>query len=126
MCECLSVCVSVCLCVCICLCLCVCVCMCMCMCVCVCMCVCCTSTDQSIDGDTMYAARIIVSDILGVEVPLEFMLRVCSSIKPYSINAAGIAMQSGQKGLLAPIIVTVSTGQHELATGHQRCFAGQV
>ena len=53
-------------------------------------------------------------------------MRVCSSIKPYHINDAGIVMQSGQKGLLAPIIVTVSSGQHLLASGRQRCMAGQV
>jgi hypothetical protein len=124
--TCKGVCLRVSVCVFVCLCGCVSVCLCVYVSVCLCVCRYLYCTDQHIHGDTMYAGRIIVSDILGVEVSLEFMLRVCSSIKPYSINAAGIVMQSGQKGLLAPIIVTVSSGQHLMATGRQRCFAGQV
>jgi len=31
--------------------------------------------------DAMYPGQMLVSDVLGVEVSLEFMLRVCSSIK---------------------------------------------
>ena len=35
----------------------------------------------TLTGDAMYPGRMLVSDVLGVEVSLEFMLRVCSSIK---------------------------------------------
>ena len=75
---------------------------------------------------TMYPGRIVVSDVVSSAVPvsLEFMLRVCSSIKPYSIDASGVVMLA--EGLLAPIIVTTSQKKHSLPSGRVRCFAGQV
>jgi len=76
-------------------------------------------------ADAMYPARVVVEDVFGVQVPIEFMLRVCASIKPYQVDAAGIRLYAGEEGLIAPVMVKITQGRHEPMGGRHVCYPDQ-
>lgn len=77
--------------------------------------------DDALQADALYPGRISVDDIFGVQVTMEFMLKVCGSVVPYQMTSAGIALFETQ-GQLAPIMVGGGQERHERLSGRHVCY----
>ena len=77
---------------------------------------------NTLQADAMYPGRMAVEDVFGVQTTIEFMLRVCGSVVPYSLDASGIALFDGDNGELAPIIVRVGRHGHERQVPRHVCY----